>query len=399
MNYRSLDKSPIPDENPGNFDTNHLLVIGIDDYKNGVSPLHNAVNDASAFKNVLLNKYYFHEQNTHILFNEDATRSNIISAFKKLLRQVGENDNLVFYFSGHGIFNKDIKQGFWIPVDGVKEDEATYISNSDVLNYIKAIKAKHIFGVVDSCFSSALFLQRGEESQGQNRIYQQASRWLLTAGRLEMVEDGSLGDNSPFTESLVSQLKLNNAALWVGDLCRYVVTGTMANAAKQIPRGEPLQNAGHQGGEFIFFPKEISKVEVEAIIKPAPSSSSVTRTPKSVEDETEKKVINLAVGRMKFRFDLSDFALFKVQLKSEAPKDLDTGIQLLNKLLDPFAKTQNELIILASRYNSLKASNRRGILSSDQKTIQENRITMSLLDFIEYLEIADFNSEIRGYFE
>lgn len=58
---------------------NHLLLIGIDEYQY-VGRLNNAVRDAQAFEQVLLNKYQFDPKHVRRLFNQDATRPGIAAA-------------------------------------------------------------------------------------------------------------------------------------------------------------------------------------------------------------------------------------------------------------------------------------------------------------------------------
>ncbi|MCB0562580.1 MAG: hypothetical protein KDD09_26695, partial [Phaeodactylibacter sp.] len=164
-------------------------------------------------------------------------------------------DNLVFYYSGHGVAHPATGRGFWVPADAVDGDFSTYLNNLDVIDFLRNLKARHIFGIVDSCFSATLFAQRSLDA-ATRRQYSIPSRWLLTAGRLEPVSDGSLGRHSPFAESLLQQLRYQEEpALWGSDLCGKVLRGVVYNTDKQMPRGEPLQDTGHQGGEFVFLRK------------------------------------------------------------------------------------------------------------------------------------------------
>ena len=266
--YKHSDNKNLTQEN----DTNHLLVIGIDEYNAPIPNLYNAVNDARLIKRVLLERYFFLEQNCISLLNQQATKRGIIAAFDQLLYKVKKEENVILYFSGHGTFHRPTKRGYWIPADGISDDRTTFLSNSEVVDFVKSLKAKHVFCIVDSCFSGALFRKEINYNRASQKIYNQVSRWLLTAGRLAPVSDGNLGENSPFTKALVSKLESNTDILWAGDLCREVTLNTFFNTNDQIPRGEPLQNAGHQGGEFLFIPKEdFLKPNIAANLKPAGS--------------------------------------------------------------------------------------------------------------------------------
>lgn len=228
---------------------NFLLAIAIDKYKHGPK-LYNAVSDAEAFIQLLTSRYDFHPENVFTLFDAQASERAIHDAFKKLIRIVSEKDNLVVYYSGHGEYDADIDEGYWIPVDAHFDNTGEYISNSRIIKYIRAIRSQHTFFIVDSCFSGSLFAQRG--AGGREMLESMPSRWLLTAGRNEVVSDGKPGDHSPFADNVLFFLEHNSEpSLSVTRLIEEVVDATAANA-RQIPRGEPLQDVGHKGGQFFF---------------------------------------------------------------------------------------------------------------------------------------------------
>ena len=246
---------------------NHLLLIGIDKYANGIPILNNAVRDAEAVKQVLQEQYQFDPDFTQTLFNQEATKDAILDAFDFYLQNLSDQDNLIFYFSGHGEYLDLNKRGYWIPVDATEGKRGSFLSNNEVIDFINGLKARHVFGIVDSCFSAALF-SRKMDTQSQ-RLYATPSRWLLTAGRLEPVSDGTLGDHSPFAKTLISQLSYNaNPYLWTSELCDKVLKGLSYNNDKQVPRGEPLQNAGHQGGQFIFIKQTGQIADVLPVLQP-----------------------------------------------------------------------------------------------------------------------------------
>ena len=228
---------------------NYLLAIGIDNYSDW-PPLKNAVNDAMSFQEVLRKKYNFREENITIITNEKATKQNIIDAFKKIIEKVGPNDKLIIYFSGHGYYDNILNEGYWITQDAKKGTEADYLPNSFLIKMFKQINAKHIFLIADACFSGSLFIdtQRGNlENASQSK-----SRWGLTSGRLEFVDDGKQGEHSPFAKYIIEYLNTNlKSKSSVSDLISYVKEKVTAET-KQVPTGSALNNAGDEGGEFIF---------------------------------------------------------------------------------------------------------------------------------------------------
>jgi hypothetical protein len=125
-----------------------------------------------------------------------------------------------------------------------------YISNSNLLSYLKAIDSKHTLLIADACFSGALF---SDAKRGYaDNVGQFKSRWGFTSGSLEYVSDGSAGGNSPFARNLIEFLKNNSQEkLEVSTLIQNVKI-KVGNETNQKPIGSPLKNVGDEGGEFIF---------------------------------------------------------------------------------------------------------------------------------------------------
>ncbi|MFH0893583.1 MAG: caspase family protein [Bacteroidota bacterium] len=232
---------------------NFVFIVGINEYTYWPK-LNNATKDAQDVKEVLTSRYGFPVDNVIELYDANATVKNILDKLNVIKSLVKENDNLIIYYSGHGFYNKDIDEGFWIPVNARKNEETDYLSNSTLLKYLKAINTKHIFLVADACFSGALFSQG---SRGYvDKVDQFKSRWALTSGRLEVVSDGSSGTNSPFASFFLKYLKDNTKPEFsVSELIQYVKI-SVSNNSDQTPIGNPLKNAGDEGGEYIFRLKE-----------------------------------------------------------------------------------------------------------------------------------------------
>ena len=159
MSHRGMNLDDLPANQWGFKGKNYLLAIGIDKYS-GWKPLNNAVKDAKDFIEVLKTHYQFDDAYIRTLFNEQATEDNIHNLMLELVRDVTEEDNLLIYYSGHGHYIEELQQGYWVPVDAPKGDSVRkYISNSDLVNYLKNIKSHHTFLIVDSCFSGTLMTQ------------------------------------------------------------------------------------------------------------------------------------------------------------------------------------------------------------------------------------------------
>jgi|GEM_PF-758508 len=249
------EQAPTSEEFPKG--KNYLFAIAIDEYEH-CPHLYNAVKDAEDLIAILTEKYCFEKANVIALFNEKATEAGIIHSFRDLARSLSAQDNLLIYFSGHGEYDEVFKEGYWLPVNAKQGAFEDYIPNSKIRTVLNAMEARHIFLVSDSCFSGSLFMQYRSGGGVAGRLEKDPSRWGLTAGRNEIVEDGHPGSNSPFADSLIYHLKSNDKALGVAELCTQVVEDVVANA-NQTPRGEPLKVEGHRGGLFYFHLKKEQK--------------------------------------------------------------------------------------------------------------------------------------------
>lgn len=228
----------------------YLFVIGINQYTR-CPQLYNAVRDAKVLIKVVTGKYQF-KAGSYLttLFDQDATIRNIYRQLEQLALKVGSDDTLLIYFSGHGTYNKIIKEGFWVPVDGDIDNPGSAIPNSSIVKYLKAINALHIIVISDACFSGTLFAEKSTgAASGSENI---PSRWLMSSGRNEPVLDGQPGDHSPFAKSLITQLVRNQSKVLPVSMLGAMVKEGVSYNSTQTPRCEPLHGVGHEGGEPAF---------------------------------------------------------------------------------------------------------------------------------------------------
>jgi len=360
--------------------TNHLLIIGIDNYQNGIDKLNNAVRDAVTVKDLLLEKYQFSEKNTTVLLDKDATRRNIIRAFESFIEKLTPDDNFIFYFSGHGDMYKPTNRGYWIPTDGEPDGRDTWLSNNTISDFMEYMKAHHVFGIVDSCFSGALFrktLQKNTNTLAYLDSY--PSRWLLTAGRETIVPDGPPGTHSPFANTLISKLKYNpNDALAVSTLSHDVAMSPSLNRVNAKPRGSALPLSSSQGGEFIFYKKgfipagtqKATRIDTSRKITP-----SDTKNPKIADTSIIPSTPDLTL---------------KEQLKNYVRLgDTEKVFKLLEKKVNPESRVANDLTLVQARYNRLIRKKRNGLITDEYYSMSNARITHSLIGTIDNIDDDD----------
>ena len=235
------------------------LVIGIDEYSGDWPQLKNAVNDAKAVAELLSSKYTFQYMKT--LYNQDATRDNILKEFEFLLQRVKENDNVLIYYSGHGEYIKDMDKGFWVPIDASSKSISKYISNEDIKAFLTGIHSKHTLLVTDACFSGDIF--RGKtmtipyenSTKYYSKMYSLSSRKALTSGGVEPVLDKGKDNHSIFAYYFLQALKNNSDKYYdAGQLFDFLKI-PVVNNSYQTPAYSPIRNAGDEGGQFIFIIK------------------------------------------------------------------------------------------------------------------------------------------------
>jgi uncharacterized repeat protein (TIGR01451 family) len=235
------------------------LIIGIDKYSGEWKALKNAVNDAKAVANQLNTKYEFHAIRT--LYDEQATRANILKEYEWLIANIRENDNLLIYYSGHGDYKEQLQRGFWVPFDAKTGSIANMISNTDIQAFLASIKSKHTFLIADACFSGDIF--RGKtltipyenSFKYYNQIYSKPSRTALTSGGIEPVMDGGKDGHSVFAYYLLKSLTNNQNQFFDASQLYNDLKVAVINNSNQTPGFSPIVNTGDEGGQFIFIKK------------------------------------------------------------------------------------------------------------------------------------------------
>ncbi len=234
----------------------HALFVAVEDYESkDIGKLDYAVSDARRLRDILVSNYTFEKENTILL--ENPNRKTIYKTLQGLRSKLTEKDNLLIFYAGHGYWLDDMKQGFWLPRDasGIN-DPSDWIPNSNIRDYIKAIKAKHILLVADACFSGGMFKVRDAFPGRQisiEKIYEQPSRKAITSGSLKTVPDRSV-----FLEFLAKRLRENNemyldAQKLFTSLREAVINNSPIH---QTPLYGAIGETGDEGGDFIFIKRQ-----------------------------------------------------------------------------------------------------------------------------------------------
>ncbi|RYY39761.1 MAG: hypothetical protein EOO08_08805 [Chitinophagaceae bacterium] len=229
---------------------NHLLLIGINEYTQWTK-LKGARRDVDSIEQLFTGGFNFDPANVHKMIDGACTKEGIDSVFRALIASLGPTDNLVVYFAGHGTLDKQVNEGYWIPVDARMRKPIDYLSNTEIKKYLEALRARHVLVIADACFSGGFFKTNRGESFEQ-KMEKMGSRWLLCSGREEEVADVMPGtQHSPFAFYLMKFLRAAPDEITASQLFQLVKVAVSGNA-QQTPIGGPVSNAGDEGGEFVF---------------------------------------------------------------------------------------------------------------------------------------------------
>jgi uncharacterized caspase-like protein len=191
----------------------------------------------------------------------------MMEAINNLNQQLGENDNLLIFYAGHGVrLNNDkVESGYWLPVNAdAPPRDTNWVSNEFLTRHLARLKAKRVLVVADSCYAGLLssspdILMLGQAQNSVEFLKYKAdkrSRLLLTSGGDQPVLDSAGNKHSIFAQAFLDSLK-NNTGIMTGpqlykDVRDQVAKDSQAADFKQVPEYKAIKGAGHEVGEFFF---------------------------------------------------------------------------------------------------------------------------------------------------
>ena len=241
---------------PGRY---YALVVGINNYQH-LPRLKTPLNDATEIASILSAQYGFQ---TRLLL--DATRDQILGALSDYRGKLRENDNLLIYYAGHGYYDRDADQAYWFPVDAEKGNSARWIVATEITGQARAISARHVLVVSDSCYSGMLtrsvaptFEDPRERDLYLEKMLRGKSRYVMSSGGDEPVADsdatGHASGHSVFANAFLqglSQITLTEFS--AEELFNQYVREQVGGRSKQLPEYNPIRDSGHDSGAFVFF--------------------------------------------------------------------------------------------------------------------------------------------------
>ena len=207
------------------------LIFGNENYAQSVNAEINvayARRDAGIFYEYAVKTLGLVEEN--IYFKTDATSGTMnteIDRVCELIKRMGTDTELIFYYAGHGFPNEQTYVPYLIPVDVNAANLSSAIQLKDVYAKLGATGAKKITVILDACFSGggrnqgllaarSVRIKPKDEDLTGNMVVFSASSGEQTASPYHAQKHGI------FTYYLLKKLQETNGAVSFGELDSYL---------------------------------------------------------------------------------------------------------------------------------------------------------------------------------
>ncbi len=232
--------------------------------KSGIPDLETPNRDIQEIGRVLKENFGFA---TDIV--ENATEADIISRLDQLKTQTEEDDAVLVYFAGHGMYDEAEGRGYWLPADADIAQTSRWVSNDDVGAKLRAIPARHVLMIVDSCFSGMFRdVPRPTGAVASlaplQKLSSKRSRVVLSSGGNEPVSDAGRDGISVFAYFLRQGLLEAPGRYLVTDTLFPELRARVQQNAEQTPQQGVFQRAFHEGGQLVLVNQKAPEGTVAA---------------------------------------------------------------------------------------------------------------------------------------
>lgn len=198
--------------------TLHLMVIGINKYKNPKYNLNYALADATSFKEAMEKGGSTIFSKTNVLFinDEKATKEGISAELEKIKTTANPKDVFIFYYAGHGVLSEK-KEFFLVPHDVTQlygNDDALAqkgLSSNQLQQFSKEIKAQKQLFILDACQSAGALEAVAMRGAAEEKAIAQLARatgthWLTASGSEQFASEFAQLGHGTFTYVLLEAL-------------------------------------------------------------------------------------------------------------------------------------------------------------------------------------------------
>ncbi|HEY9007026.1 MAG TPA: caspase family protein [Ohtaekwangia sp.] len=189
-------------DHPSKSSTCYILAVGINQYKNSKLNLNYAQPDAESFSKIVDEKstQLFKNIELRTLYDNNATREQILKAMDDLAAHISQEDVFIFYYAGHGSMVDD--KFYFIPTDNLRLYDPSSLQKEAIEAGVLQEKLKHIKAlkqliVMDACQSGGSVELLATRGAGEEKAIAQLSR---SAGIHVMASAGSEQFATEFAE-------------------------------------------------------------------------------------------------------------------------------------------------------------------------------------------------------
>jgi len=231
----------------------YALLVGIDNYPSPVPSLRGCVNDISSIETYLQSRVAQEGYQLQLLTlkNEAATRQAVIDGFRNHLKQAGQDDVALFYYSGHGSQEQAPPEFWYLEPDRLDETIVCYdsrtnsgwdLADKELAKLLAEVSQSnpHLLVILDCCHSG---------SGTRNAMLQETGvRRLATDQRQRPIE--SFIFSSAEAETLVgSRSPEQNPSGWKLPQGRYI----LMSACRDCEEAKEFYGDGQHRGAFSYF--------------------------------------------------------------------------------------------------------------------------------------------------
>ena len=218
VNYIPANNTPAPATDDVKL---HLVVIGVNDYKNPKYNLNYAKADAISIKEELeQNHGIFNSTKVYFITDAEATKTNIEATLNLVIKEAMPKDLFIFYYAGHGVMSdsQPQKEFYIVPYDVTQlygADDALAqkgISAKELQEFSKNIAAQKQLFILDACQSAGMLQLMASRGAAEERAIAQLARstgshWLTASGSDQFATEFAQLGHGVFTYVLLKGLK------------------------------------------------------------------------------------------------------------------------------------------------------------------------------------------------
>jgi len=200
--------------------TLHLVVVGINKYKNPKMALNYALADATGFKDEAERDAHTILTNvkTYFVTDDKADQAGIIAALAQVQTNAKPQDVFIFYYAGHGVISDKDQEFYLVPNDvtdlhNVDAALAQHgISSKMLQQYAINIAAQKQVFILDACQSAGAFAALMTNDANRQKSLAVVARstgthWIAASGSQQFANEFSQLGHGAFTYVLLKAMK------------------------------------------------------------------------------------------------------------------------------------------------------------------------------------------------